>query len=81
LDVSNEAGRKDVTDTTVNRYGQLNILVNCAGVFLVSSIAELTLAKWHWVMSINVDGVFLWFRKAAASIPRVRTGGKYGIGE
>lgn len=58
-DVSSEADWKEVVDETMARFGRLDVLVNCAGVFLKASIEATTLEKWRWVMGINLDGVFL----------------------
>jgi NAD(P)-dependent dehydrogenase (short-subunit alcohol dehydrogenase family) len=57
----------------MERFGRLDVLVNCAGVFLASSIRDLTLEKWRWVMSINLDGVFLGVKYASDAM--ARTGG------
>jgi 3(or 17)beta-hydroxysteroid dehydrogenase len=58
-DVRNENEWKAAINTTLDRFGRIDILVNCAGVFLDASIEMTTLEKWRHVMSINLDGVFL----------------------
>jgi 3(or 17)beta-hydroxysteroid dehydrogenase len=58
-DTTSEADWREVIRGTLERYGRLDGLVNCAGVFLAASIEETTLEKWHKVMSVNLDGVFL----------------------
>lgn len=58
-DVSSEREWKEVVGATMTRFGRLDVLVNCAGVFLDAPVEETTLEKWRWVMSINLDGVFL----------------------
>lgn len=58
-DVTNESEWRALVGTATERFGRLDILVNCAGVFLGASIEETTLEKWRWVLSINLDGVFL----------------------
>jgi NAD(P)-dependent dehydrogenase (short-subunit alcohol dehydrogenase family) len=58
-DVSSERAWKEVVDATMARFGRLDVLVNCAGVFLDASVEGTTLERWRWVMSINLDGVFL----------------------
>lgn len=57
--VTIESEWKEIVRMTTERFGKLDVLVNCAGVFLRSRIAETTLEQWRWVMSINLDGVFL----------------------
>jgi 3(or 17)beta-hydroxysteroid dehydrogenase len=58
-DTSSESDWKEVVRLATERFGRLDVLVNCAGVFLGASVEDLTLEKWRWVMSINLDGVFL----------------------
>lgn len=69
-DVSSEGDWKGVIGATIGRFGRLDILVNCAGVFLSSSIKDITLEKWRRVMAINLDGVFLGVKYAAETMAR-----------
>lgn len=72
-DVSSEKDWAQVTGVATERFDRLDVLVNCAGVFLACSIKDLTLEKWRWAMSINLDGVFLGVKYAADAM--ARTGG------
>jgi NAD(P)-dependent dehydrogenase (short-subunit alcohol dehydrogenase family) len=72
-DVTSESEWIGIVGTTTGQYGRLDILVNCAGVFLDASIEETTLEKWRWVLSINLDGVFLGTKYAAQAMRK--TGG------
>lgn len=58
-DVSKEDDWKRVIDQILERFGRLDVLVNNAGVGAGKNIEELTLEDWRWVMSVNLDGVFL----------------------
>lgn len=58
-DVSREDDWKRVIAEVVSRFGKLDILVNNAGVGAGKNIEDITLKDWRWVMSINLDGVFL----------------------
>lgn len=58
-DVANEEDWAKVIAEVVQRFGKLDILVNNAGVGAGKNIEELTLKDWRWVMSVNLDGVFL----------------------
>lgn len=64
-DVSGEGDWEEVMRVTVASFGRLDVLVNCAGVFLSRSIEEISLEDWRRVMSINLDGVFLGVKHAA----------------
>lgn len=72
-DVSDEDSWKKLMAFTLDRFDRLDALVNCAGVFSGLSIEELTLEHWRWVMSVNLDGVFLGTKYGAAAMKK--TGG------
>jgi len=58
-DVTKESDWVEVIRVAVERYGKLDILVNNAGVQVWKSIEDTSLDEWRWLMSINLDGVFL----------------------
>ncbi|WP_096200562.1 SDR family NAD(P)-dependent oxidoreductase [Bacillus sp. FJAT-45350] len=59
VDVSNEAHIEKMIDTTMSKFGKLDILFNNAGIGALSPTADLSLEEWRRVVSINLDGVFL----------------------
>lgn len=63
-DISDESRWRDVVDATLRHYGQLDVLVNNAGITLIKPLAETTLEDWRRVFQINVEGVFLGTRIA-----------------
>ena len=73
-DVASEVDWQKLMDFTEERYGHLDILVNCAGVFSSLPIEDLSLENWRFVMSVNLDGVFLGV-KYAAKVMRKNGGG------
>jgi hypothetical protein len=46
-------------DGILTRYERIDVLVDNAGVSFAKPIAEMTLAEWRRVLSVNLDGVFL----------------------
>jgi NAD(P)-dependent dehydrogenase (short-subunit alcohol dehydrogenase family) len=58
-DVASEEDWKSVIAQTVSEFGRLDVLVNNAGVGVGAPPEEQTLQQWRWLMSINLDGVFL----------------------
>ncbi|PJO40718.1 SDR family NAD(P)-dependent oxidoreductase [Lysinibacillus xylanilyticus] len=58
-DVSNEDDWKKVADETINTFGKVDVLFNNAGIYIIKPLAEIELAEWNRLMSINVTGVFL----------------------
>ena len=58
-DVADEAAWVQVVARAAADMGGLSVLVNNAGVGTREDVTEMPLERWRWVMSINVDGVFL----------------------
>jgi NAD(P)-dependent dehydrogenase (short-subunit alcohol dehydrogenase family) len=46
------------------RYGRLDILVNCAGIVAVRPFVEMDTATWDQVINVNLRGTFLCCREA-----------------
>jgi 3(or 17)beta-hydroxysteroid dehydrogenase len=73
LDVTSEADWARIIKTTVDTFGKLDVLVNNAGVIFYKKIEDTSLAEWRWLMSVNLDGVFLGTRFAIEAMKK--TGG------
>jgi len=58
-DVCDELSWKALIEATSSEFGHLDVLVNNAGVGTTKPLLETTLADWHAVLRINLDGVFL----------------------
>jgi 3(or 17)beta-hydroxysteroid dehydrogenase len=58
-DVSSESDWSGVVDQTLKEFDRLDILVNNAGVIIYKKIEDTSLSEWHWLMRVNLDGVFL----------------------
>ncbi len=72
-DVTSEADWSRVIGETLKEFGRLDVLVNNAGVIFYKKIEETTLAEWRWLMSVNLDGVFLGTKFAIEAMKK--TGG------
>ena len=59
LDVTQESDWKNAVSKTVDLYGQVNILINNAGVIVVKGLEDTTEEEWDFVQNINAKGVFL----------------------
>lgn len=58
-DVASEQSWQSLVECTMARFGRVDVLVNNAGVAASAAPEEQTLEQWRWLMSINLDGVFL----------------------
>lgn len=57
-DLTNEATVKKVVEDTVNHYGQLDVLVNSAGILHMGTIETTTMEHYDQLMNINVRSVY-----------------------
>lgn len=58
VDVSNEQNVKAMVDQTVAKYGQLDVIINNAGIGHQGQMHETSDADYQRVIAINQDGVF-----------------------
>jgi NAD(P)-dependent dehydrogenase (short-subunit alcohol dehydrogenase family) len=72
VDVSREADVQAMIAETVQRWGQINILFNNAGIVLVKPLEETTEEEWDRVMAVNLKAAFLATKHA---VPHMRRAG------
>ena len=57
LDVSGQQGVYDVADQVIADFGQVDVVINNAGVALSQTIEDMTYDDFRWLMDINFWGV------------------------
>ena len=68
-DVSNDASVRSAISAVVERFGQLDVLVNNAGVGAQGDVSANEDSEWHRVWDINVVGIA---RVTRAALPHLR---------
>jgi NAD(P)-dependent dehydrogenase (short-subunit alcohol dehydrogenase family) len=71
-DVSEEEQVKAMIQTTVAKYGRINVLVNNAGIGVYKSVLDTTSEEWDRCLAVNLKGVFLCSKYA---IPHIKAAG------
>lgn len=72
MDVTREVDVQKGVARTVAEFGRLNILVNNAGMEIISKLEEMNEEQWDRIYAVNVKGVFLGCKYA---IPELRKAG------
>ena len=63
-DVSDSRAVDDFVQTTVSHRGQLDVMVNNAGIYAAGKPEDITDEQWHEVLRTDLDGVFFGCRAA-----------------
>lgn len=73
-DVSDQRAVKTMFQRVIGKFGTIDILVNNAGIYLPALLLETTDHIWHRTLDVNLTGVFLCLREAAAIMVPQRRG-------
>ncbi len=79
-DVGDESAVSSSIERTVQEFGGLQILVNCAGIVQVKPLHELPAADWDRLMATNVKSIFLAVKHALPHLRRSRRSYVVNIG-
>lgn len=75
LDVASEPAWRDMTAECLERYGRLDVLVNCAGIGRAGDFEELSLEGWDAQVAVNLTGVFLGCKHGVKAMRQAGNGG------
>jgi 3-oxoacyl-[acyl-carrier protein] reductase len=74
VNVANESSVKRLANATFDRFGRVDILVNDAGVYLKSSVVEMSEELWDRTIDVNLGGNFLCSRAFIPSMRKQKSG-------
>lgn len=57
-DISLETTAEQLARRTMKRFGQIDLLINNAGVSHIGLLSEMTTEEWHRIMQTNLDSAF-----------------------
>ncbi len=65
---------KELVETTISKFGSIEVLINNAGIQYVSPVEDFPLDKWNAIIAINLSSVFIASKAAWKSMKE----NKYG---
>lgn len=74
FDVTDEQGVAAGIERAREKFGEIAVLVNCAGEAPSAPFEKTDLALWNHVITLNLTGIFLVTRAALASVKRAGAG-------
>lgn len=74
-DISKSTDVNKMIDNVVNKYGQVDILINNAGILADAQLVKMTEETWDKVININLKGIFLCGQAAAKVMIEKENGG------
>ncbi|HEY3232496.1 MAG TPA: 3-oxoacyl-ACP reductase family protein [Roseiflexaceae bacterium] len=74
VDVRDRASVEALIETTLELWGRIDILVNCAGFAAYAPIADVTSEQWRATLATNLDGVYYTCKAALRPMMRRRYG-------
>jgi len=79
-DVTREDDVSKLIEGAVERFGRLDILVNNAAVRSEEALERISLARWHEILAVTLDGAFLCTRTALEHLAASGQGAVVNIG-
>ncbi|WP_432523243.1 SDR family oxidoreductase [Kineococcus sp. SYSU DK006] len=76
LDLRDLPGAADVVDDLADALGGVEVLVNDAGTGTSTPLLELSFEDWREVLSVDLDGAFLFLQRAARRMVAAGRGGR-----
>jgi 3-oxoacyl-[acyl-carrier protein] reductase len=73
-DIARKKSVDGVVEATLARYGRVDILVQNAGIYPYTMLADIEVAEWDAVLGVNLRGCFLAIRACASPMRAQRYG-------
>jgi 2-deoxy-D-gluconate 3-dehydrogenase len=80
VDVCKESSCRSLLETTLKRFGRIDILINNAGIAIRKQPQSYTLGEWNKVIETNLTGAFLCSQAAYPHMKRIGGGKIVNIG-
>lgn len=76
MDVTNELEVNSCIDSVVEKFGKIDVLVNNAGIQVISPLVDFDTNKWKQIFDIQVNGSFYTTRAVMNKMIKLKNGGR-----
>jgi NAD(P)-dependent dehydrogenase (short-subunit alcohol dehydrogenase family) len=73
-DIAQQQTAKEVVETSIRRFGKVDLLVNNAGIFIVKPFTEYTAEDFERLVTTNLTGFFFVTQYAVAQMSKQKSG-------
>lgn len=73
-DITQKKDIEKIVSSTINKYGRVDFLVNCAGICQKISVEQITEDDWDRMMSINLKGTFFLCQSVLKEMKKHKSG-------
>ncbi|MDR7247606.1 SDR family NAD(P)-dependent oxidoreductase [Bacillus pumilus] len=73
-DITNESDCQKTVQSVLTQFGTIDVLINNAGIEIVSPVHEMTLEDWNHIVQVNLTGVFLMSKHALPPMLEKKSG-------
>lgn len=72
VDLTDPRGVESAVAEAVDRFGRLDVLINCAGMMQEATVEEMSIEDWKTSLDVNLTGPFLMTREALPHLRQTR---------
>ena len=73
-DIADDGECRRIVGEVYEKFGQIDILVNCAGGLTATPIEEITRKEWDTILGVNLSGTFFMIQSALPYLKKSRAG-------
>lgn len=79
-DVTDEKDCQKVVDLTIKKFGKIDVLINCAGIFIGGNLEDISEKQFESIINTNLKGIFLMSSKVIPFMKKTKAGFIINIG-
>ena len=79
-DITDNASIADMVKAVAATFGQIDVVVNCAGIAATTKVQDVTRAEWDKMLAVNLGGTFFVTQAALPYLQKSKAGRVINIG-